>query len=70
MLTLLDDPDLRQRTAAVGVARAASLLRWDDERKRLLAAYDLVLAPPAPATVRPVTASTRGEAGLDRAPAV
>ncbi|MGE5267592.1 MAG: glycosyltransferase family 4 protein [Deltaproteobacteria bacterium] len=70
MLTLLDDPDLRQSTAAEGVARAASLLRWDEERKRLLAAYDLVLAPPATSIDRPVAASARSEAGLDRAPAV
>ncbi len=43
MLTLLDDKALREHTAAEGVARAKSLLRWDEERSRLLAAYECAL---------------------------
>lgn len=43
MLTLLDDPALRESTAAEGVARAKSLLRWDEERSRLLSAMECAL---------------------------
>lgn len=43
MLTLLDDSELRESTAAEGVARAKSLLRWDEERGRLLAAFEYAL---------------------------
>ncbi len=54
MLTLLDDAELRERTAAEGVARAKSLLRWDEERGRLLAAYDYALGSRARTAARPV----------------
>jgi hypothetical protein len=69
MLTLLDNPALRQRTAAEGVARAASLLRWDEERKRLIAAFETVLAPPAQPVGCPAARPASNE-DLDRAPAV
>jgi glycosyltransferase involved in cell wall biosynthesis len=54
MLTLLDDAPLRERTAAEGVARAKSLLRWDEERGRLLAAYESALGSKVRGTARPV----------------
>lgn len=54
MLTLLDDEVLREKTAAEGVARAKSLLRWDEERVRLLAAYDRALGCKSLASTRPV----------------
>lgn len=41
---LLDDDALRASLAAEGRTRAASLLRWDAERSRLLAAYELALS--------------------------
>jgi glycosyltransferase involved in cell wall biosynthesis len=58
VLTLLDDPDLRRQTSAEGIKRAASLLRWDEERMRLLSAYELVLSPQSLEANRPVAAST------------
>ncbi|MCU0954452.1 MAG: glycosyltransferase family 4 protein [Hyphomicrobium sp.] len=70
VLTLLDDPDLRRQTSAEGIKRAASLLRWDEERKRLLAAYELVLAPENLQAGHPVAASARSQDGLDPATAV
>lgn len=54
MITLLEDPVLRERTAAEGMARAKSLLRWDEERSRLLAAYDVALGANAGRATRPV----------------
>lgn len=57
MARLIDDRALHADLAARGAARARSLLRWDHERSRLLAAYDLALArgrkiaEPAPAAV-------------------
>ncbi|MGQ0673555.1 MAG: glycosyltransferase family 4 protein [Hyphomicrobium sp.] len=42
---LADDEELRGRLAAEGQARAAMLLRWDVERARLLAAYEMALKP-------------------------
>lgn len=53
MLTLLDDMGLRERTAAEGVARAKSLLRWDEERGRLLAAYECALGSKVRGVTRP-----------------
>ena len=54
MLQLIDDPELRTRTAATGVARAKALLRWEEERVRLLAAYDYALSQGAPAVSGPL----------------
>jgi glycosyltransferase involved in cell wall biosynthesis len=54
MLTLIDDAELRQRTTAEGVARAKALLRWDEERGRLLAAYDVALQGSRQRGTRPV----------------
>jgi glycosyltransferase involved in cell wall biosynthesis len=42
---LLDDAALRDKLAKTGRARASALLNWETERSRLLAAYDLALAP-------------------------
>lgn len=56
MLTLLDDEALRAETAAEGVARAKSLLRWEEERGRLLAAYDCALEGGARTVRRPMAA--------------
>lgn len=57
MMRVLDEEALRERLSREGQARAKALLRWETERARLLAAYDLALKPqrrPA-ATVVPVT---------------
>ncbi len=54
MLHLIDDPELRTRTAATGVARAKALLRWEEERVRLLAAYECALSQGAPAVSGPL----------------
>jgi glycosyltransferase involved in cell wall biosynthesis len=54
MLHLLDDAALRERTAAEGVARAKSLLRWDEERSRLLAAYETALGSKVDTATRPL----------------
>ena len=54
MLTLLDDTALRESTAAEGVARAKSLLRWDEERSRLLSAYECALGLKVRNAARPV----------------
>jgi glycosyltransferase involved in cell wall biosynthesis len=43
MARLLDDGALRTELAARGELRAKTLLRWDTERNRLLAAYDTAL---------------------------
>lgn len=40
---LCDRPDLRRRLGEEGQRRARTLLRWDGERQRLLAAYDTAL---------------------------
>jgi glycosyltransferase involved in cell wall biosynthesis len=52
MARLIDDEVLREQLAAEGRERARELLRWDRERSRLLAAYEMALAPrgkPVPA---------------------
>ncbi len=51
MARLIDDARLREELAEEGRERAARLLRWESERLRLLAAYDLALAPQRPKTV-------------------
>jgi glycosyltransferase involved in cell wall biosynthesis len=66
MLTLFDDPILRERTAAEGLTRAKSLLRWEDERQRLLAAFERALQASAQVHVSPVAQASREGAELDR----
>ena len=46
MARVLDDPDLRGALGEEGLARSRALLKWDSERSRLLAAYQLALADP------------------------
>lgn len=50
---LLDDEALRRALAAEGEARARTLLRWEGERNRLLAAYELALESPDRAKAAP-----------------
>ena len=45
MLRLVDDIDLRGALGEEGQIRAKALLKWENERARLLAAYQTVLAP-------------------------
>lgn len=47
MARLIDDADLRGALSEEGVSRARALLRWDNERARLLAAYEMALTRPA-----------------------
>ncbi len=49
---LADDVDLRGSLGEEGITRARALLKWENERARLLAAYETALAPQA-ATQRP-----------------
>ena len=49
MARLMDDADLRGALSEAGVSRARALLRWDNERARLLAAYEMALTRPAKA---------------------
>jgi glycosyltransferase involved in cell wall biosynthesis len=59
MARVLDDVDLRGALSEEGASRAKALLKWETERSRLLAAYELVLAEPNPlrsaASARPVS---------------
>jgi glycosyltransferase involved in cell wall biosynthesis len=59
MAQVLDDVDLRGALSEEGASRAKALLKWESERSRLLAAYELVLAEPNPlhsaATARPAS---------------
>ena len=52
MERLFDDQDLAGALAEEGRARARALLKWENERTRLLAAYDMALADPAKSTAR------------------
>lgn len=45
MLRLVDDADLRGALGEEGQIRAKALLKWENERGRLLAAYQTALAP-------------------------
>lgn len=56
MLTLLDDETLRQETTAEGMARAKTLLRWQEEEGRLLAAYEAAMQEGARPVRRPMPA--------------
>jgi glycosyltransferase involved in cell wall biosynthesis len=49
MARVLDDVDLRGALSEEGASRAKSLLKWESERARLLAAYQLALAEPVKA---------------------
>ncbi len=49
--TLCDDAALRRRLGEEGQRRARTLLRWEGERQRLLAAYDLALGHGQPTEV-------------------
>lgn len=59
MARVLDDVDLRGALSEEGASRAKALLKWETERSRLLAAYELVLAEPNPlrsaASARPAS---------------
>ncbi len=44
MARVIDDVDLRGALSEEGLSRAQALLKWENERARLLAAYDLALA--------------------------
>jgi glycosyltransferase involved in cell wall biosynthesis len=55
MSRLIDDTNLRSALAAEGQVRAKALLRWEEERARLLAAYGMALAPRGKPAERPVT---------------
>ena len=48
---LCDDVELRRSLGEAGQRRARTLLRWDGERQRLLAAYDLALGHGRPTEV-------------------
>ncbi len=43
-LRLLDDADLHAKLSATGQERSKQLLRWEDERRRLLTAYETALS--------------------------
>jgi glycosyltransferase involved in cell wall biosynthesis len=53
MARILDDVDLRGALGEEGLSRSRALLKWDVERARLLAAYELALAPPQANRVAP-----------------
>ena len=44
MARLIDDADLRGALSEEGMSRANALLKWENERARLLAAYEMALA--------------------------
>ena len=46
MARVLDDTDLRGALSEEGTSRATALLKWESERARLLAAYELALSVP------------------------
>lgn len=47
MARILDDVDLKGALGEEGASRSRALLKWDSERSRLLAAYELALTEPA-----------------------
>jgi glycosyltransferase involved in cell wall biosynthesis len=48
MARVLDDADLKGALSEEGASRAKALLKWESERSRLLAAYELALREPVP----------------------
>jgi len=52
MERLFDDKDLAGALAEEGRTRARALLKWENERARLLAAYDMALATPVKSSGR------------------
>lgn len=56
---LFDDPDLAGALSEEGTVRARQLLKWENERARLLAAYDLVLADKRKSLPRPLAHPAR-----------
>lgn len=56
MARLFDDAGLRTKLGEIGATQAKSLLRWDAERARLLAAYDLALNGTAMPAAEPANA--------------
>ncbi len=56
MEALLDDDELRRNVAREGRKRAKALLKWENERARLLAAYDRALSGQR----KPLRGSTQG----------
>ncbi len=49
LLTLVDDPERRERMSAYGMARAKAEFRWEDAQRALLAAYDAAVPVRVPA---------------------
>ncbi|MEQ1652131.1 MAG: glycosyltransferase family 4 protein [Hyphomicrobium sp.] len=47
MARILDDVDLKGALSEEGASRSRALLKWESERSRLLAAYELALTEPA-----------------------
>ena len=60
MAKLFDDADLAGALAEEGRCRARALLKWENERARLLAAYSLVLEDTGKTAARPVTQVVSG----------
>lgn len=56
---LFDDQDLRGALSEEGLARAKALLRWENERSRLLGAYEMALTAPAKAVPAKLTTRAR-----------
>lgn len=54
---LIDEPGLAARLAVEGEARAKALLKWEDEARRLIAAYETALGVTVDAVDRPQTTS-------------
>ncbi len=63
IVTLLDDPQLRERMGRFGRERVKRHLAWQYEVPKLLAAYDALFAPPVRAPGRFKTPAGAGSAG-------
>ncbi|MEQ1718644.1 MAG: glycosyltransferase family 4 protein [Hyphomicrobium sp.] len=60
MARLFDDKDLAGALGEEGQARARQLLKWENERARLLGAYELALEVPAKSAPRPIVRPASG----------
>ena len=60
MARVLDDVDLRGALSEEGRRGRKRLLKWDSERARLLAAYDMALAQPGNSRSVPSARPARG----------